>query len=476
MAKVSLMLLAHLSVLAVIFYLFVNWQLKLGLNSLLSGATGDRLEALGDLISNDLRTTSRAEWDQIIEDRISPYGLTAVFRRNIELGPRELENNVPKTIVDLLVETRPPKRDAPPEGPRTPRPHSQFQPPQHPERTTSVSLFLARSPEEHNYWAAIEIPLTRNPQARPEHGILFLKSESASANGLFFDYKPWLLGGLAVLLLSLILWAPFVLGITQYARRISKATSRIASGNFDTKIGTNRSDELGDAGQSIEEMSAKIGELVSGQKRFLGDVAHELCAPLARIRTGLGILEGSLPETEKKRIISIDEDAEELSTLVSELLAFTKANSSTTTIESIDLGEILSLLIPRELPDHKVSTEIPPQTNVLADKRLLIRAILNILRNCHRHAGPACEVRIRAKTAGKETTLTIEDNGPGVPENELPKLFQPFYRPDKSRTRATGGTGLGMAIVESSIRASGGTTLAKKSDLGGLAIVITFQS
>jgi two-component system sensor histidine kinase CpxA len=99
----------------------------------------------------------------------------------------------------------------------------------------------------------------------------------------------------------------------------------------------------------------------------------------------------------------------------------------------------------------------------------------NVLRNCHRHAGEDCAVRVSA-TATKDTVnLVVEDNGPGVPEEELLKLFEPFYRPDKSRTRDTGGTGLGMAIVESSVRACGGKVSAGKSAMGGLAVSFSLQ-
>jgi two-component system sensor histidine kinase CpxA len=300
--------------------------------------------------------------------------------------------------------------------------------------------------------------------------VLFLKSANASANGLFFDYSPWLLGGLAVLGLSVALWAPFVLGITRYAGRISKATARIADGHFDTKLGASRNDELGAVGESIEEMSARLGHLISGQKRFLGDVAHELCAPLARMRTGLGILQNGADARQAERLASIEEDAEELSALVSELLAFTKANSSPANPESIPLAEFCRDLASRELEGHAVEIAALETVSVRADRKLLARALRNVLRNCHLHAGADCSVRISANASGDTVNLVVEDNGPGVEEGELPRLFEPFYRPDKSRTRDTGGTGLGMAIVESSVRACGGKVSAGKSEMGGLLV------
>ena len=221
-------------------------------------------------------------------------------------------------------------------------------------------------------------------------------------------------------------------------------------------------------------MSSRLGTLISGQKHFLGDVAHELCAPLARMRTGLGILQNAADESQTARLGSIDEDAEELSTLIGELLAFTKASSSAVKFETIVLDGFIADLVDRELDGHPVTMKIAADLSLSADKRLLTRALQNILRNCHRHAGKDCEVHLSANASGDRVEILIDDNGPGAPIDELSRLFEPFYRPDRSRARDTGGTGLGMAIVESSIRACGGTVIATPSKLGGLQIGISF--
>ena len=486
MAKVALWLAMHLLVLAAAFALFVSWQLRLGLDSLLSGATGERLDSLGREISRSLGDRPVNEWDDIVAEKIAPYELEGFIRMEPDLGLGKMESVIPREIMERAKKERPPpqrfgNRPPPFEGwpgpnepnrPNGPRPERRMPPEEHKEHKEreARSLFLTKHSASGDYWAALELVIENPGPARPPGGLLFLRSSNASANGLFFDTRPWLLGGLAVLGLSLALWAPFVLGITRYAGRISKATARIADGHFDTKLGASRNDELGAAGDSIEEMSARLGQLISGQKRFLGDVAHELCAPLARMRTGLGILANAVDEKQLQRLASIEEDAEELSVLVSELLAFTKANSSSVKIETISLATFCQDLATRELEGHKVEISVQETISAKADRRLLARALQNVLRNCHRHAGEDCAVRISA-TASKDTVnLVVEDNGAGVPEYELAKLFEPFYRPDKSRTRDTGGTGLGMAIVESSVRACGGKSSAEKSEMGGLLV------
>jgi two-component system, OmpR family, sensor histidine kinase CpxA len=476
MAKVAVWLAVHLLVLAVAFAAFVGWQLRLGLDSLLSGAAGERLESLGKEISGSLAEAPPNEWDGIIAGKISPYGLDGFFRTEHDLGPGAKESAIPEEILERTKKELPPPRGRrePPMplidehfrgDPDSPQPFRW-----RPEHADPRALFLTRDAETGKYWAVIQMGMQGRDRRPPMHGILFLRSDDAAANGLFFDYKPWLFGGLAVLILSIALWVPFVLGITRYAGRISRATERIADGEFDTKIGASRNDELGKAGESIEEMSAQLGNLISGQKRFLGDVAHELCAPLARMRTGLGILRNGADGTQAARIDSIEEDAGELSTLVAELLAFTKANSAAVSIEDVPLLDLCRDLIARELDGHAVECPVPENLSVKADRKLLARALQNIMRNCHRHAGEDCTVRISAAASGDTINLVVEDDGPGVPDGELARLFEPFYRPDKSRTRDTGGTGLGMAIVESSIRACGGKVSAGKSELGGLLV------
>ncbi|MEP2776607.1 MAG: HAMP domain-containing sensor histidine kinase [Luteolibacter sp.] len=489
MAKVGAWLVVHLVVLAVAFVLFVGSQLRLGLDSFLSTAAGGRLEALGVEVAADLAETREDSWEKIVNSHVSKYGLEGILLPDRDFDPKERsEGRIPVSVMSALKKKLPPpgadRLDPPPfPGDRMPPsdgPPGDFRGPRgegpRGDATTdrrSEALFLIRDPDSGNYWAALQLRIGSQRGRLSERAFLFLKSEDASAGGLFFDYRPWLFGGLAVLALSLLMWAPFVFGITRYAGRISAVTERISEGHFDAKIGISRRDELGQVGESIEEMSARLGQLISGQKRFLADVAHELCAPLARMRTGLGILEAGAEGKTADRIVSIEEDAGELSLLISELLAFTKSNAAEVKLETIALGEFLTGISARELAGHEVKIEIPAELRVTADRKLLTRAVQNIFRNCHRHAGEDCEVRIVTFLSDGMVEFTISDNGSGVPDEEYARLFEPFYRPDKSRTRDTGGTGLGMAIVESSIRACGGRVSAGRSSMGGLLVSIS---
>lgn len=534
MAKMLLWLLVHLAVLAMAFFLFVAWQLRLGLDSFLSGTAGERLRDVGEVVATDLRSAPRYEWRGILDKHETRLGVKLF----LQLGPGDWIGRSPEKVppnVDQRIkgfrrpEPRParpgpPPRedegqpldgrrprayderpgpaggpvdnrpegdpgfedplfgDGPPPGPDDPRPgprgrprpglESQPAPAGDDLRPRARPDFLARGAGGDGYWAGIDVPLFQPRAQQPLHGLLILRAAEISGNGLFFNLKPWLTGALAVLGLSLLLWVPFFFGITRYLSRLSKATEAIADGKFEVRVPA-RSDELGALGASIESMASRLDRLVRGQKRFLGDVAHELCSPLARIRTGLGVFEFGLAPDQQVRLESIEEDVDELSRLVSEVLAFTKASTApgAVRLETVELAPLVNLALSRECPGLKTEVTIEGGLAVRADRNLLARAIANVCRNAHRHAGEDCLLRVDAARHWDEVELRISDDGPGVDAGDLPRLFEPFYRPDAARTREAGGTGLGLAIVRAGVEAGGGTVRAEAAVPRGLAIV-----
>jgi two-component system sensor histidine kinase CpxA len=202
---------------------------------------------------------------------------------------------------------------------------------------------------------------------------------------------------------------------------------------------------------------------LAGQKRFLGDVAHELCSPLARLRTGLGILEQRLADAERPRLESIEGEAAELAVLIEEILVFSRAAAGRTLQRKpVPLASLVARVAARECPDLTLALDLDPGLAAAADERLLERAVANLLRNARRYAGPAAGIRVGAETRrGLRVALWIDDDGPGVAEAELERLFEPFYRPDSARSREHGGSGLGLAIVRSCAEACGGSASAR---------------
>ena len=338
---------------------------------------------------------------------------------------------------------------------------------------TSRPAFLLRGDTGDGYWAGVMLHLPPVREHPIEQPMLLIHAARFDGAGMFFDIKPWLWGGLAVLLLSLVFWTPFVWGISRYLHRLTAAADRIAGGHFKVSLPPRGHDELGVLGRSIEAMAARLDLLIAGQKRFLGDAAHELCAPLARIRTGLGILEMKLADADQAALSSIEADTAELAALIDEILAFSRAGARAPSLRDCPLEPLAREVLAREMADAAtVEMDIPPGLSAWTDPSLLGRALGNLVRNALIHAGPRPKITIQAVATADAIALTVADNGPGVPADELPRLFEPFYRVDRSRSRDTGGSGLGLAIVRTAIHACGGETTASLPEGGGFAVTI----
>lgn len=501
LAKVLGWLLLHLLVLALAFVGFVAWQLGLGLDSLLSGSAGERLQAFGDSARSEILNVPRSGWDGAIQSLAREKQVTAIvvdFER-----PEKSTLEIPANVFARAKTAIPPPpagarpmvrhnfgadQEPPPfDGPENRPPLDGWFPRDGDPLGTKSNLlaedsapssrpvFLLRGEKGDGYWAGVHLTLP-GPAGRPRrHELLLIRAETLDASGMFFDFKPWLRGGLAVLLLSLAFWTPFVWSITNPLRRLTNSADRIAAGQFQISLPPRGNDELGNLGHAIRSMAVRLDHLISGQKRFLGDAAHELCAPLARLRTGLGILEMKLGEAERERLSSVESDVQELATLVEEILAFSRAGQRTPRMQSIPVEPLIREVAAREGGENAPEIRISPGLTAIADPSLLGRSLGNLIRNARVHAGPDAKVLIDGAQSADFIHVLVTDDGPGVAPDELSKLFEPFYRPGRSRSRDTGGSGLGLAIVHAAVEACGGETEAALPLAGGFAVTIRLR-
>jgi two-component system sensor histidine kinase CpxA len=197
---------------------------------------------------------------------------------------------------------------------------------------------------------------------------------------------------------------------------------------------------------------------MNGQKRFLGDVAHELCSPLARLQMATGILADQADPNTRETVADVREEVQQMSTLVNELLAFTKAGLRPRDVvcQRVDLAPLVRDVIEREAATGHVTLSVADDIRALAEPDLLSRALGNLVRNAVRYAGDAGPITVTASTEAGRTAIVVEDNGTGVPAAALDRLGEPFFRPELARTRESGGVGLGLAIVRTSIAACSG--------------------
>jgi len=464
----------NLAVLSVIFYLFARVELRLGLDSLLLSAAGDRIQAVGNLIAQELSEGGRPQWDAILRKFTEAYGIefTLFLNDASQLAGSEtvLPTAVRQKILEGRVTTRPAYRE--PLPPRTRKS------PGAPAATSSGlpvpdPKFMLQTSAPTRYWVGIRVPVSDGEQPRRLQTTLLAASPSLGGGGLFVDVRPWLFAALGAVLLSALLWVPFVRGLTRSIGELTGATERIAEGQFDIQVRAKRRDELGRLGHAVNQLAGRLGGFVTGQKRFLGDVAHELCSPLARLQMALGILEERAEERHRPCLEDLRTEAQEMSQLVNELLSLSKAGLKPADIRRIpvDLLEVVRRVTGREAGETmQFAIDVPTGLKALAEPDLLARALGNVLRNAIRYAADAGPITLTARVENELVRISVADCGPGVPPESLSKLFDPFYRVDSSRTRQTGGAGLGLTIVRSCMEACGGRVTAHNRAGGGLEV------
>jgi two-component system, OmpR family, sensor histidine kinase CpxA len=495
-AKILLWFVLNLVLLGLVFYALVLAQFGFGQDWLLFSMAKDRIAAVSESLVLELGQEPVSDWNATIKNFDGRYKDRARFlvfdwdgeqlagtpiTLPEEIGHRVTEGHgpFPREVHFYGGQDHPPPeahfdegQGHPPRGPHFDE--GQNRPPPGPR-----PQFITHTRDPSRYWVVFPTPIHQAGQPFPNLKHMVIVSDTLSAGGLFFDIKPWLNTAAAALFLSVLLWFPLVRGINRSIAQMTEATRQIASGRFDTRVDERRRDELGTLGRSINQMAARLDGLVAGQKRFLGDVAHELCSPLAKLRVSLAILDQRTGQDQKPYLASAEDEAAHMAGLVNELLSFSKASigAPAAPLRPVNLRETVDKAIRREAAGATpVETTIPDDLCVLADAELLSRALANLLRNAVRYAGEAGPITISAQREGTQAQVTVSDHGPGVPPGELTRIFDPFYRVDASRDRTTGGTGLGLAIVKTCVDACGGSVACRNREPSGLEVTIRLQA
>jgi two-component system, OmpR family, sensor histidine kinase CpxA len=290
------------------------------------------------------------------------------------------------------------------------------------------------------------------------------------------DGQRWLELTVGLIAISLICWLPFVRSVSRTLSRLGHITKKIADGQLGVKAPEHGDDELRALGQSINSMASRFEQMMSSQKRFLGDVAHELSAPIARVQFALGVLEETVEDTRQGDLKALHDEILEMSALVSELLAFSRAglDAGVAPLTAVNLLQAAQRAADRE--NVPALLTIDPGLTAMAHEVYLSRALSNLLRNAMRYAGDAGPIEVRTHRQGVFVEVVVGDCGPGLPESELELIFQPFYRMDTSRTSSTGGKGLGLAIVKSCIEVCRGEVFCRNRSPRGLDVVIRLNT
>jgi two-component system OmpR family sensor kinase len=259
----------------------------------------------------------------------------------------------------------------------------------------------------------------------------------------------------------------------QGLQALSTVADRFGAGNLSARASFKPGASIYPLAERINHMAGRIEGLVASQANLLHSVSHELRTPIARLEFALELLRSAAPDgVLTPRIVAMEADLAELNALVSELLGMAKIGSERP-LEADPFELAPALRQCGEQLDHPLEVEVDEALGrVTGDRRLLLRAVGNVLRNAQKYA--KLRIILSARRVGAAAVeIVVEDDGPGIPESERERIFEPFYRLDRSRDRATGGFGLGLSIARKAVELHGGTIKVEESTLGGARLVMT---
>ncbi|HXA35589.1 MAG TPA: HAMP domain-containing sensor histidine kinase [Steroidobacteraceae bacterium] len=272
-------------------------------------------------------------------------------------------------------------------------------------------------------------------------------------------------GALALLALAIGIAAfPVVRQLTRRLERLQHGVESLGAGDLGATVAVEGRDEVARLAESFNRAARQIERLVQGHKALLANASHELRTPLARIRLALELMKES---ADPKLKMGLEQDISELDWLVDEILLASRLDAVTETVatEEFDLLALAAEECARYDDAHLEGSVF----TIHGDSRLLRRLLRNLLENARRHGAPPTQVRIARDAAG--ATITVWDNGQGVPESEFENVFRPFYRPKDAREGA--GTGLGLALVRQIARRHGGDARCALMDDGRSCFKVT---
>lgn len=273
-----------------------------------------------------------------------------------------------------------------------------------------------------------------------------------------------------ILLLMLIIVPPLYLWVLRPLRAMVGIAQRLGGGDLETPVAIDRRDEFGELERAFEKMRIDLKGAFEQRERLLTDVSHEIRGPLARMMIALPLLQregapGPVTQIFENELRAVDE-------LVGDVLALARGGyQDRIAWTDLDLAEVARALLEerRLFAEQKgvaLEGELTP-ARAAGDPKLVARALGNLLDNALKYTAPGDRVRLVTRSAGAQAVARVEDNGPGIAAEHLPHIFEPFYRPDTSRSRETGGAGLGLSIVRRIVEGHGGSVTVTTPAGGG---------
>ncbi len=479
--KIVLLAITNFAFIGLVFAAFIYLQLQQDVQTTLLAPARDRVGSMARELAVELQQNDPDDFDTVIQRRSKESGMNLYLflneGRQVAGPPIALPPEIELELRRLPPALRPPSPPGKPEESRgevrilnSAGRENRAQAP----LGAALAVYFQWAKGDIPYWIGARMPVPVGGEAGIRPGTLFVGFSSLWDIPFLAQMWTWMAAVAVAAIFSILLWIPLVRGLTRTIDQMMHATATIADGNFDVKLDQKRGDELGLLAIAITRMASRLETFVKGQKRFLGDVAHELRSPLGRMRVASEILERRAEPEAVRYVEDMKEDVELMAGLTDQLLAFAKAELRPDAVSLVPtkVADVVQRVIKVEAGEADVRVDVSPELHAMAEPEYLFRSVSNLVRNSLRYAAGAGPIEISASANDRDVLITVADSGPGVPEDALEKIFEPFYRLDSSRQRKTGGTGLGLAIVRTCIEACHGSIECRNRKPSGLMVTL----
>lgn len=281
----------------------------------------------------------------------------------------------------------------------------------------------------------------------------------------FLPYYFLVIGATAALF-----WLAAV-GVILPIRRIATKIAAFGQGELSVRVETHRADEIGQLARSFNQMAGRLERLIVSERRLLGDISHELRSPLARLKFAVKLARTS-PDT-KGALDRIERDVDRIAALVSDIVEITvvEGDPAMRGTEPVAIGEVVREVardcsVEAEMRRCRIELRGEVGGNALGGRELLRRAIENVLRNAIRYSPEGSHVMVEVGEEAQNAVIVVRDHGPGVPQDSLTRIFDPFFRVEEARNATGGGSGLGLSIAKRAVEAHHGCISAENADPG----------
>lgn len=331
---------------------------------------------------------------------------------------------------------------------------------------------LARTPLRHDGTLVGTLILLPQKELSDVHQLRFVQQQKLALA----------LVGFVVLLISTLLSLLLARRLVRPIQLLAAATRRLAGGAYATRVAAASGDELGQLARDFNALALTLEKNETARRQWVADISHELRTPLSVLRGEIEALQDGIRQPTPEAIASLHTEAMRLGRLVDDLyqLAVSDLGALSYRKEKTDftalLGEALASMRPRFADKGLTLKEELPAADLrlFADPQRLHQLLANLLENTLKYTDAPGEARVSLQAEKATAVLRIDDSPPGVPEEAWTRLFESLYRVEGSRSRSTGGAGLGLAICRNIVQAHNGSITAGPSPLGGVRITISF--